>query len=209
MTGKNTFDTPGGHPSPGWSVIPSVSIPPSTWTTIEDALGAALTDVQKERIQLGIQHQRHAIREAMVTAQDVTQTLAGLAALGPALGMRAYAKADRWAQAEIASAMKRAGIVDGARWASPSAAEIARFANEALAHGIEERNGKRDPSRDLARLIWKWWADFGGTPYSATTAEGDTSTPIVRFAVRIFGAAGVPVTPSGATKRLQRVKQKA
>ena len=48
MTGKNTFDTPGGHPSPGWSVIPSVFIPPSTWTTIEDALGAALTDVQKE-----------------------------------------------------------------------------------------------------------------------------------------------------------------
>jgi hypothetical protein len=209
VVGSKTYLRPGGHPSATARWVPSISIRADAWNSIEATLGRALTDAERQRLHEGIELHRAFMREPKVSAQDVKETLVGLAAMAPALALRAYANADGWTHAEIASAMLRAGIRDGERLANPAAADVSHYANEALLHGIQRRGGRGDPTTMLARLILKWWKDLRGAPPVAAVKPGYAS-PLVMFADVVFRAADAPACDlPGVAARLRKAMPKS
>jgi len=206
MSGKKINLTPGGHPRSQAHWVPPVSIGIETWTAIESrsALGRALASEERQWMHDGIALHRafmHDARNSQVSTQDVKAALAALAGtLSPVLALRGFAKADGSTHAEIQAAMVRSGIRDAHRIANPTGADVSRFANEALTHGIPTRRSRPDRTGMLARLILQWWDDLAGPPCAIATKPG-YATPIVVFADAVFKAAGAPSCDLPAVKR--------
>jgi hypothetical protein len=201
MTGKKTYLHGGRHSfEAGWARPLRKAI---NWHDVELALGRLLT--ANERSTIGRTITTHATllavkRESKVSAQDIKQTLAGIAGLNSDEIERAFNDADGWTQASIEAELARCGIGHGT--ANP--AQITAAAKAALKRGVPSKDGRNTQTALLDISILYLWKYLGGQGSSPAARTG-YATPIVRFASALSDAAGATVSESAIAARLRNV----
>jgi hypothetical protein len=165
--------------------------PALEWAILKDALRRPLTPSERECV-VGLV-ELHATfvtqtRASRVSSQVIKRTLGALARMQPGDAGKAHAIADGWTHAQIAAAMRRAGIRDGEALAHPTGEQVVSAAKSAIAV-VARRAGRGLDDAEFSRAIIALWQEFGGAEWSPS-AKDDFGTPIVRFAAAIFRAAG-------------------
>ncbi len=125
MSGKTTFrGQDRRHIEAAWDAPLPRAV---DWPTLEAALERPLAAAERERVTDILELHATWIAQAdaaKVTTQDIKRTLAALAAMQPDDARKAYARADGWTQAQIASAMLSSGSADAITHALPTGEQI-------------------------------------------------------------------------------------
>jgi len=206
MAGKKTYL----HPSPGGHRDLEVALVEPLrrqidWQTVESALGRPLEDHERLLVADVVEreaHYRRMVRAAKPSAQDVKETLSGIAKMGDAEVRAELARADGWTQAEVFTALWRSGARDDAALFDPKPEQI-RAAAAARIDKVPSRPGRRSDTAPLALAILGLWRALGGAEYRPHVSD-DYSSPLVDFAAALYEAAGVPGGKAAVAARLRQ-----
>jgi len=190
--------------------VRELTIAPRTWRAAEAALGRSLTAPERERIADALALHRHFIgtaRALRVPAQSQKRTLAAAAALPLDQIAKAFARMDESTHLCIVNELHRAGARTADELTRPAPEALRGAAAAAVANWQPTTGGHPAAApRMLARVVAQIWRDLGGAD-CAPAARAGRATPLVRFAVVLFEAAGAPRSESAIAKLLREARE--
>lgn len=189
-------------PQPQWFVVELPELRPATWDALDDALGRALTDKERERVRDFVGSARFWRSKALksFSTEDVKTTLGAIARMSDAKAAAAAANCD----ATTRSYLHDGHFLHGG--ATIQASAIAALANfPTLGRGPRRAHAWHAFVGDNVLGLW---AALGGSDCSASVNPGlDYATELVRFGVALF-AEVQPISPSRVAKLLTDAKKR-
>ena len=214
MSGKKTYLHPSSRGHQDLEVSFVGPLPCGiNWLIIERALGRCPTDPERSRIVDVVELHAAIIRnnrQARVSAQDIKESLRGLATMPRDDVRLQLARADGWTQAEVETGLMRYGT--GANQATPLQVKAAAAAR---VDKVKRSSGRRSDSSGFAHAIVALWRELGGRSLSATARESRHAdqvfygTPIVEFGAALFAAAGVAGEKPAVAARLRKALERS